>query len=84
MGFVDPCRHEPLADTECYGGINGRMKEGEILWHQSLGRGEEPGSESNLLLRHKAAVGFPISVWIMTAELSFTSACTFMRQWRSG
>lgn len=56
MGFVDPCRHEPLAEPECYGGINGRMKEGEILWHQSLGRGEEPGSGSNLLLRHKAAV----------------------------
>lgn len=59
-------------------------KEAEILWHQSLGRGEEPGSGSNLLLRHKAAVRFPISVWIMTAELSFTSTRTFMRQWRSG
>lgn len=59
-------------------------KEAEILWHQSLERGEELGSGSNLLLRHNAAVRFPISAWIMTAELSFTSACTLMCQWRGG
>lgn len=59
-------------------------KEAEILWHQSLERGEELGSGSNLLLRHKAAVRFPISVWIMTAELSFASVArrliTFRKQ----